>query len=736
MPGSGQPRKERFTLTQWTKRSTSTLMWTHAVRGKTRVSPRSLLSPAFPSRTVCPVSFGCDATCCFIKFCHHSCLNLDFNFKFVASYDQLVLQDPSGDIFDEMQVEATGNGGADAAPAEGTPTIAKTPSFVLIGFQCFMCVCEVVEACKLEVSWMDWFIVACSVILFAWLWSGRGQLNELPFQRPARQFHLFSSWGRTSWSWARRLTLLKLSRLAFWVELEHCKPCAFGLNMWGHDMLCVCLFRKNWTSMLLQMLKRRSCLPVIQVVQIIWSSSFMDCICVHSGFLRASMTLWRSCKQSTRRWRRCREILWPRHLPGWLVRTYHVNLAYHCLEIVLRVLFAFGFWLLKLVFHVRDVFWTAGTMLRHSKSILFFAPKKIPWWMCGSFVQGPLLEWVNWEYANDHYFLHGFSWCREWCFVAGSGDHQRQMNNDLRRKRRPRRRGDGKKRRMVSKPNDSGLHNFPVPVLFTWCDVDFDFVEEWLGFWYGMSWKIIHDLILASLKGACVSLSLSSSDVSTQPTANRWRLALGEKNTCQHLTLIDWHFLVCMCLLWNLLIWFSLIFHLSGIDLEAESYGLVPPVPGIWKSIAICSFGFAFIVLKSFLNTLNRSGINTTSWVQGLPREAPFGIAPTFWGWSFVAQEQISTWTVDALVPFSCAAEQSLNLFKHPLRLIVPGHLAVCVCVFFMLLNNYDLWYWHLTNNLGQELCVCSPHDWRSLLARWKLGALTCVDTMWHPLGN
>ena len=54
-----------------------------------------------------------------------------------------------------------------------------------------------------------------------------------------------------------------------------------------------------------------------------------------------------------------------------------------------------------------------------------------------------------------------------------------------------------------------------------WCDVDFDFVEEWLGFWYGMSWKIIHDLILASLKGACVSLSLSSSDVSTQPTANR-----------------------------------------------------------------------------------------------------------------------------------------------------------------------------------------------------------------------
>ncbi len=231
MPGSGQPRKERSTLTQWTKRSTSTLMWTHAVRGKTRVSPRSLLSPAFPWRTVCPVSFGCDATCCFIKFCHHSCLNLDFNFKFVASYDQLVLQDPSGDIFDEMQVEATGNGGADAASAEGTPTIAKTPSFVLIGFQCFMWVC--VWSCRsLQVgSFMNGLVycgMQCHCVCMALI--RKGPIERVSFPAASKTVSPFQQLGTyimilgqkidsaqvvkagfLGWTWA-------LQALRFWIE--------------------------------------------------------------------------------------------------------------------------------------------------------------------------------------------------------------------------------------------------------------------------------------------------------------------------------------------------------------------------------------------------------------------------------------------------------------------------------------------------------------------------------------
>ena len=97
---------------------------------------------------------GCDATCCFVKFCHYSSLNLDdFDCKFLAFYDQPILQDPSGQIFDEMQVGAAlANGGVQADSPEGTPTVVKTPPFVLIKFQSFMCVCGVVEACKLNVS--------------------------------------------------------------------------------------------------------------------------------------------------------------------------------------------------------------------------------------------------------------------------------------------------------------------------------------------------------------------------------------------------------------------------------------------------------------------------------------------------------------------------------------------------------------------------------------------------------
>jgi len=102
------------------------------------------------------------------------------------------------------------------------------------------CVC--VELSKLA-SWMfhvyglgSWSIHSHSI------WSGRGQLKESPSLRPARQFHLISSLERTSWSWAKRSTLLKLSRLAFLVELVHCNPCAFGLKTLGHVVcLCVCV---------------------------------------------------------------------------------------------------------------------------------------------------------------------------------------------------------------------------------------------------------------------------------------------------------------------------------------------------------------------------------------------------------------------------------------------------------------------------------------------------------------
>lgn len=46
---------------------------------------QSLLSLAFPWRTACLVSCGCDDTCCLVKFCHYSSLNLDdFDCKFLA----------------------------------------------------------------------------------------------------------------------------------------------------------------------------------------------------------------------------------------------------------------------------------------------------------------------------------------------------------------------------------------------------------------------------------------------------------------------------------------------------------------------------------------------------------------------------------------------------------------------------------------------------------------------------
>lgn len=105
---------------------------------------------------------------------------------------------------------------------------------------------------------------------------------------------------------------------------------------------------------------------------------------------------------------------------------------------------------------------------------------------------------------NDHWFLHNFSFGREWCLVAGSGGHQKLTNKNLRRKRGLMRRSAGKQRKMLSNRNESGLHNFAVPCSSQkWCDVGFAVAEEWLGF---LVWNELEDhscdMILASLKGS------------------------------------------------------------------------------------------------------------------------------------------------------------------------------------------------------------------------------------------
>lgn len=217
------------------------------------------------------------------------------------------------------------------------------------------------------------------------------------------------------------------------------------------------------------------------------------------------------------------------------------------------------------------------------------ALKTCSYWHCCSL-------WI--DHANDHCMVITWfhlmqrmvSCCRKW----------RPPETDE-QKSEKKKRADEKKRRKTEKDGvktewilfaqlscPSVVHRNGVMLDLMLLRNGLAFCMEWAGrsfTWYTFG---------KSEGGLCFIELVSSSDVSTQPTADRWRWDMGEKNTCQLLPLIDWHYLVWTCLLCHFMIYLFFIFHLSGIDLEAESYGLVPPGQGIWMFV-FCSFGFAFI---------------------------------------------------------------------------------------------------------------------------------------------